>query len=66
MTWQVGAKLKEEKEQHKLGGKKKSKTRDSSPKDEAREALFDVPTKKSNEVSNGKPKKAAEESEDLK
>jgi len=65
LTAEIGAKLKEEKEQHKSGGKKKSKHRDSSPQDSAREALFDVPGKKNNGVS-GKSKKSGEEAEDLK
>jgi len=69
-TPEVLAKLKEEKEVHKSGsGKKKSKHRTSSPKDEAREALFDSPNKKTNGVngsSKSKSKKASEVSDDLK
>jgi len=65
LTAEVSAKLKEEKEQHKLSGKKKSKLRDSSPQDQNRELLFDVPTKKPNGVNSGKSK-TGEESDDLK
>ena len=62
----VSAKLKEEKEQHKLRGKKKTKQRDSSPQDENREQLFDVPPKKTNGVKEKSKKAAGEESDDLK
>ena len=62
----VSAKLKEEKEQHKLRGKKKTKQRDSSPQDENREQLFDVPPKKTNGVKEKSKKAGGEESDDLK
>lgn len=64
----VSAKLKEEKDQQKLSGKKKSKQRESSPQDENREQLFDVPAKKTNGVKEtGKTRKSGgEESDDLK